>query len=102
MASDDPFLLENWRIALALIGKFVILISSSSSSAVFISAALAVGSGVGGGTFFLVVYILILGLDVHYTIPLSKATIFGVAVAAFRGELQQKASRRRTPSAHRL
>lgn len=54
-----------------------------SHAAVFISAALAVGSGVGGGSFFIASYILILGLDAHYAIPLSKATIFGVGMAAF-------------------
>jgi hypothetical protein len=53
------------------------------SRGVFFSASLAVGSGVGGGSFFITIFILVLGLDAHHAIPLSKATIFGVAIAAF-------------------
>ena len=41
------------------------------------------GSGVGGGSFFITVFILVLDLSIHYAIPLSKATILGVGIAAF-------------------
>jgi uncharacterized membrane protein YfcA len=44
---------------------------------------MAVGSGVGGGSFFIAFYVLVLGMNAHYAIPLSKATIFGVSIAAF-------------------
>ena len=51
---------------------------------VFLAAALAVGSGVGGGSFFIAIYFVVLGFDSHSAIPLSKATVLGVALAAFR------------------
>jgi hypothetical protein len=41
-------------------------------SSVFISAALAVGAGIGGGALFVAAYILILGMDAHGAVPLSK------------------------------
>eukprot|EP00055_Hartaetosiga_balthica_P016284 m.102158 g.102158 ORF g.102158 m.102158 type:complete len:438 (+) comp9074_c0_seq3:351-1664(+) len=50
---------------------------------VFLSASLAVGAGIGGGALFVAAYILILGFDAHGAVPLSKATIFGLAVAAY-------------------
>lgn len=61
---------EVWQIFVSFIGALI-------------SSALAVCSGVGGGSFFIAIYILILDLDAHYAIPLSKATIFGVGLAAF-------------------
>ena len=39
---------------------------------VFVSASLAVGAGIGGGALFVGAYILILGMDAHGAVPLSK------------------------------
>ena len=49
---------------------------------VVLASSLAVGSGVGGGSFFIAIFILVLDLDAHHAIPLSKATILGVGLAA--------------------
>jgi len=46
----------------------------------FIGGALTSGGGVGGGAIYIPVFILILGVSPHVAIPLSKVTIFGVAV----------------------
>ncbi|KAH9115195.1 hypothetical protein LEN26_009435 [Aphanomyces euteiches] len=49
----------------------------------FLSAALGSGCGVGGGGLLVPLYILVVGLGPKHAIPLSKATIFGGAVATF-------------------
>eukprot|EP00007_Cunea_sp_BSH-02190019_P008149 CAMPEP_0174233258 /NCGR_PEP_ID=MMETSP0417-20130205/3343_1 /TAXON_ID=242541 /ORGANISM="Mayorella sp, Strain BSH-02190019" /LENGTH=570 /DNA_ID=CAMNT_0015311435 /DNA_START=144 /DNA_END=1852 /DNA_ORIENTATION=+ len=41
------------------------------------------GGGVGGGAFYLPVFILILQLDAHIAVALSKVTIFGVALGGY-------------------
>ncbi|OQS04047.1 hypothetical protein THRCLA_03676 [Thraustotheca clavata] len=49
----------------------------------FLAAALGAGCGVGGGGLLVPLYILVVGLGPKHAIPLSKATIFGAAVATF-------------------
>ncbi|DBA02502.1 TPA: hypothetical protein N0F65_010974 [Lagenidium giganteum] len=49
----------------------------------FIANILAAGSGLGGGGLLVPTYILTMGLSSHEAIPLSKATIFGSAIASF-------------------
>ncbi|GAB9476490.1 Membrane protein [Globisporangium polare] len=49
----------------------------------FIANVLAAGSGLGGGGLLVPLYILLMGLSSHEAIPLSKATIFGSAIASF-------------------
>jgi len=44
---------------------------------------ISAGTGIGGGAFYLVAYILIIGLDPHVAIPLSKATILGLAIGGY-------------------
>lgn len=46
-------------------------------------AVLCAGSGIGGGCFYLVIFVLILQMDPHEAIPLSKITTFGVACGGF-------------------
>ncbi|KAL7717470.1 Sulfite exporter TauE/SafE family protein [Entamoeba marina] len=46
-------------------------------------ATLCSGSGIGGGCFYLVIFVLILQMDPHEAIPLSKITTLGVAVGGF-------------------
>ncbi|TMW60522.1 hypothetical protein Poli38472_000564 [Pythium oligandrum] len=53
------------------------------SIAAFLSNILAAGSGLGGGGLLVPLYILTMGLTSHDAIPLSKATIFGSAIASF-------------------
>ncbi|OQR80976.1 hypothetical protein ACHHYP_20842 [Achlya hypogyna] len=49
----------------------------------FLAAALGAGCGVGGGGLLVPLYIIVVGLGPKHAIPLSKATIFGAAVATF-------------------
>lgn len=49
----------------------------------FIGGALCSGSGAGGGGFYIPVFIFILGYDPHLAIPLSKSTIFGIALGSY-------------------
>lgn len=46
----------------------------------FLCAALCAGSGIGGGSFYVAIYTLLLGMDPHTAVPLSKVVIFGVAI----------------------
>lgn len=59
--------LELWRVMLA-------------SGCVLIVTMLAVAAGIGGGGLLLPIYAYILGLGPQLAVPVSKATIFGVAV----------------------
>lgn len=52
------------------------------SVAAFVANVLAAGSGLGGGGLLVPLYILVMGLSSHEAIPLSKATIFGSAIAS--------------------
>eukprot|EP01147_Barroeca_monosierra_P006869 gene6869-9523_t len=54
-----------------------------ASICVFFSASLAVGAGIGGGALFVAIFMIVLGMDAHSAVPLSKATIFGLAIAAY-------------------
>lgn len=45
-------------------------------------AVLCAGVGVGGGAFYLSVFLLVGGMGVHDAIPLSKVVIFGVSVGS--------------------
>jgi hypothetical protein len=56
----------------------------------FLSAALGSGCGVGGGGLLVPLYILVVGLGPKHAIPLSKATIFGGAIATFLVNSQRK------------
>ncbi|KAE9003809.1 hypothetical protein PR003_g17085 [Phytophthora rubi] len=49
----------------------------------FVSTALGSGCGVGGGGLLVPMYVFFYGLSPKHAIPLSKATIFGNAVAAY-------------------
>eukprot|EP01095_Lingulamoeba_sp_RSL-Kostka_P017426 TRINITY_DN902_c0_g2_i1.p1 TRINITY_DN902_c0_g2~~TRINITY_DN902_c0_g2_i1.p1 ORF type:complete len:525 (-),score=153.13 TRINITY_DN902_c0_g2_i1:119-1693(-) len=49
----------------------------------FLGGSLCAGTGIGGGAFYIPVYILILGLDPHVAVPLSKVTIFGVSIGGY-------------------
>ncbi|GLD91566.1 hypothetical protein PINS_up000099 [Pythium insidiosum] len=53
------------------------------SIAAFLSIVLAAGSGLGGGGLLVPMYILTMGISSHEAIPMSKATIFGSAIASF-------------------
>ncbi|KAJ0401901.1 hypothetical protein P43SY_003518 [Pythium insidiosum] len=53
------------------------------SIAAFFSIVLAAGSGLGGGGLLVPMYILTMGISSHEAIPMSKATIFGSAIASF-------------------
>lgn len=56
----------------------------------FIACALAAGGGLGGGGLLVPLYMIVLGQDPHDAIPLSKATIFGNAIASFIVNIQKK------------
>ncbi|EGD78809.1 hypothetical protein PTSG_01784 [Salpingoeca rosetta] len=61
-----------------------------ASICVFLCASLAVGAGIGGGALFVGIYMIILGMDAHAAVPLSKATIFGLAIAAYSVNLWKR------------
>ncbi|KNC56363.1 uncharacterized protein AMSG_02333 [Thecamonas trahens ATCC 50062] len=63
---------------------------------VVLGAALAAGAGLGGGGLFVPLFVLVMGFAPSEAIPLSKATIFGSALANF-----VVAARRRHPAASR-
>ena len=46
----------------------------------FVGGALCSGGGIGGGAFYLSAFMLIIGMDAHLAVPMSKVTIFGVAI----------------------
>lgn len=52
----------------------------TGTSLCFIGGAISAGGGIGGGAFYLSAFILILGMDAHTAVPLSKVTILGLAV----------------------
>jgi len=45
--------------------------------------AIAAGSGVGGGALYIPIFVLILRMTAHVAVPLSKVTIFGVAIGGY-------------------
>lgn len=56
----------------------------------FIGGALCSGGGIGGGAFYLLTFILLLGMDTHTAVPLSKVTIFGIALGGLFVIVPQK------------
>ncbi|RLN60113.1 hypothetical protein BBJ28_00016418 [Nothophytophthora sp. Chile5] len=56
----------------------------------FVSTALGSGCGVGGGGLLVPMYIFFIGLSPKHAIPLSKATIFGNAVASYYFNFNRK------------
>lgn len=56
----------------------------------FIGGALCSGGGIGGGAFYLSTFILLLGMDAHVAVPMSKVTIFGVALGGLFVIVPQK------------
>lgn len=49
----------------------------------FVCTVLSAGSGLGGGGLLVPAYIILMALSSHEAVPLSKATIFGGAIASF-------------------
>eukprot|EP01088_Endostelium_zonatum_P018569 TRINITY_DN6005_c0_g1_i2.p1 TRINITY_DN6005_c0_g1~~TRINITY_DN6005_c0_g1_i2.p1 ORF type:complete len:482 (+),score=98.77 TRINITY_DN6005_c0_g1_i2:91-1536(+) len=49
----------------------------------FIAGAVASGSGIGGGGFYIPIFVLIMGLNPHVAVPLSKITILGISIGSF-------------------
>ncbi|EKE38923.1 hypothetical protein ENUP19_0341G0001 [Entamoeba nuttalli] len=66
---DSTFVFD-WKLIVGSIGSLFF-------------AVLCAGSGIGGGCFYLVIFVLILQMDPHQAIPLSKITTFGVACGGF-------------------
>lgn len=56
----------------------------------FASTALGSGCGIGGGGLLVPLYIFVMGLSPKHAIPLSKATIFGNAVAIYIFNFKRK------------
>jgi hypothetical protein len=54
-----------------------------SSFGAFFAITLAAGAGLGGGGLLVPMYIITMGISSHEAVPLSKATIFGSAIASF-------------------
>eukprot|EP01083_Nonionella_stella_P296956 1008638_1 len=48
-----------------------------------VAALLAAGAGIGGGGLYLPVFVVVLKYDPHLAVPLSKATIVGVAYGGY-------------------
>ncbi len=48
-----------------------------------ICALLSAGGGIGGGALFIPIYLIIYGLTAHQAVPLSKITIFGLAIGGY-------------------
>jgi len=56
----------------------------------FLGGALCAGGGIGGGAFYLSAFMLVCGFDAHFAVPLSKITIFGVAIGGLVVLLPQR------------
>ena len=54
-----------------------------STVLVALCTLLAAGGGTGGGALFIPIYLLIYKMNAHGAIPLSKVTIFGLAVGGY-------------------
>jgi hypothetical protein len=48
-----------------------------------VCALLSAGGGIGGGALFIPIYLIVYGLTAHQAVPLSKITIFGLAIGGF-------------------
>ncbi|KAH7478972.1 hypothetical protein PRIC1_009474 [Phytophthora ramorum] len=55
----------------------------AGSIGAFVASILAAGSGLGGGGLLVPLYIMLMSMSSHEAVPLSKATIFGGAIASF-------------------
>ncbi|KAG3175618.1 hypothetical protein C6341_g9392 [Phytophthora cactorum] len=55
----------------------------AGSIGAFVATILAAGSGLGGGGLLVPLYIMLMSMSSHEAVPLSKATIFGGAIASF-------------------
>ena len=55
----------------------------AGSLGAFVAIVLAAGSGLGGGGLLVPLYIMLMSRSSHEAVPLSKATIFGGAIASF-------------------
>lgn len=53
-------------------------------------AAICSGAGIGGGGVFVPTFILALGLNAHWALPLSQVTIFGVGIGSLIYLLPQR------------
>jgi len=49
----------------------------------FIGGVASAGSGIGGGAFYVPIFILVLRYSPHVAVPLSKVTILGVAIGGY-------------------
>ena len=67
MVSQFDGSLETWRVVLV-------------STLVLFVTMFAVAAGIGGGGLLVPIYAYVLGLGPQLAVPVSKATIFGVAV----------------------
>lgn len=52
----------------------------AGSAVIFLGGVLAAGGGLGGGGIFIPALVLVAGFSPHVAIPVSKITIFGVAI----------------------
>ncbi|EGZ28027.1 hypothetical protein PHYSODRAFT_469591 [Phytophthora sojae] len=55
----------------------------AGSISAFLASVVAAGSGLGGGGLLVPLYIMTMSMSSHEAVPLSKATIFGGAIASF-------------------
>ncbi|OWZ10141.1 hypothetical protein PHMEG_00017053 [Phytophthora megakarya] len=55
----------------------------AGSIGAFVASIVAAGSGLGGGGLLVPLYIMLMSMSSHEAVPLSKATIFGGAIASF-------------------
>ncbi|KAE8883172.1 hypothetical protein PF005_g22602 [Phytophthora fragariae] len=55
----------------------------AGSISAFVASVVAAGSGLGGGGLLVPLYIMTMSMSSHEAVPLSKATIFGGAIANF-------------------
>mmetsp|Transcript_11710 Transcript_11710/g.19067 ORF Transcript_11710/g.19067 Transcript_11710/m.19067 type:complete len:453 (+) Transcript_11710:300-1658(+) len=74
--SDRDFALDGIPNFLEMINFYI----------VFLAGTLAGAAGVGGGAIYVPLYIVLFGL-VYEAIPLSKAAVFGAAIAFFIGNI---------------
>lgn len=54
-----------------------------TSALIALCALLSAGGGIGGGALFIPIYLILYGLTAHQAVPLSKITIFGLAIGGF-------------------
>lgn len=62
----------------------------AGSIGAFVASILAASAGLGGGGLLVPLYIVLMRLSPHEAVPLSKATIFGGAIASFLMNVQKR------------